>query len=38
MNKDDQSILALADVVVDVTGKSALECTQEILKKVKKYV
>jgi len=28
--------LALADIVVDVTGKSALECTQEILKKVKK--
>jgi shikimate kinase len=28
--------LALADIVVDVTNKSALECTQEILKKVKK--
>ena len=28
--------LALADIVVDVTGKSAFECTQEILKKVKK--
>lgn len=30
--------LALADVVVDVTDKSALECSKEILKKVKKYV
>jgi len=30
--------LALADVVVDVTDKSALECTKEILKKVKKHV
>ncbi len=30
--------LALADVVVDVTGKSALECAKEILKKVKKHV
>ncbi len=30
--------LALADVVVDVTKKSALDCTKEILKKVKKYV
>lgn len=29
--------LELADVVVDVTNKSALECTKEILKKVKKY-
>ncbi len=29
--------LALADIVVDVTNKSALECTKEILKKVKKY-
>ncbi len=28
--------LALADIVVDVTGKSAFECTQEILKKAKK--
>jgi shikimate kinase len=28
--------LALADVVVDVTNKSALECSKEILKKVKK--
>lgn len=30
--------LALADIVVDVTDKSALECTKEILKKVKKHV
>jgi shikimate kinase len=30
--------LALADIVVDVTDKSAEECTKEILKKVKKYV
>ena len=30
--------LALADVVVDVTNKSALECSKEILKKVKKHV
>ena len=30
--------LALADFVVDVTDKSALECTKEILKKVKKHV
>ncbi len=29
--------LALADIVVDVTDKSAIECTKEILKKVKKY-
>ncbi len=29
--------LALADIVVDVTDKSALECTKEILKKVKKH-
>ena len=30
--------LELADIVVDVTDKSAEECTKEILKKVKKYV
>ena len=30
--------LALADVVVDVTDKSALECSTEILKKVENYV
>jgi shikimate kinase len=30
--------LALADVVVDVTDKSAQECAKELLKKVKKYV
>ena len=29
--------LDLADIVVDVTDKSALECTKEILKKVKKH-
>ncbi len=29
---------ALADIVIDVTNKSALECTKELLKKVKKYV
>ena len=29
--------LAIADVVVDVTNKSALECSKEILKKVKKH-
>ena len=28
----------LADIVIDVTNKSALECTKELLKKVKKYV
>jgi len=28
--------LALADIVIDVTNKSALDCTKEILKKVKK--
>lgn len=30
--------LELADIVVDVTNKSAEYCTKEILKKVKKYV
>lgn len=30
--------LDLADIVVDVTDKSALECAKEILKKVKKHV
>ena len=29
--------LALADVVIDVTDKSAQECAKELLKKVKKY-
>jgi len=29
--------LELADIVVNVTDKSALDCTKEILKKVKKY-
>jgi shikimate kinase len=28
---------ALADVIIDVTDKSALECSKELLKKVKKY-
>ncbi len=30
--------LALADVVIDVTGKSAENCSKELLKKVKKHV
>jgi len=30
--------LALADIVIDVTKKSADECSKELLKKVKKYV
>jgi len=29
--------LALADIVIDVTDKNALDCSKEILKKVKKY-
>jgi shikimate kinase len=29
--------LALADIVIDVTNKSATECSKELLKKVKKY-
>jgi len=29
---------ALADIVIDVTNKSALECAKELLKKVKKHV
>lgn len=29
--------LALADIVIDVTKKSALECANELLKKVKKH-
>ncbi len=29
--------LALADIVIDVTNKSALECSKEFLLKVKKY-
>jgi len=28
---------ALADIVIDVTNKSAFECAKELLKKVKKY-
>ncbi len=35
-NERRPEYLALADIVVDVTGKSAFECTQEILKKAKK--
>ena len=30
--------LALADIVIDVTDKSAIDCSKELLKKVKKYV
>ncbi len=30
--------LKLADIVIDVTGKSAKECSKELLKKVKKHV
>ncbi len=30
--------LALADIVVDVTDKSVIDCSKELLKKVKKYV
>ena len=30
--------LSLADVVIDVTNKSAMDCAKELLKKVKKYV
>ncbi|QOY55836.1 shikimate kinase [Candidatus Sulfurimonas marisnigri] len=29
--------LTLADIVIDVTNKSAMDCSKEILKKVKKY-
>lgn len=29
--------LKLADIVIDVTNKSALECTKELLKRVNKY-
>jgi shikimate kinase len=29
--------LAMADIVINVTKKSALECSKELLKKVKKY-
>jgi len=29
--------LALADIVIDVTNKSALDCSKELLKKVKKH-
>ncbi len=35
-NQRRPEYLSLADIVIDVTGKSALDCTKEILKKVKK--
>jgi len=37
-NERRPEYLNLADIVVDVTNKSAKECTKEILKKVKKNV
>jgi shikimate kinase len=36
-NERRPEYLALADIVIDVTKKSALECSNELLKKVKKY-
>jgi len=36
-NQRRPEYLALADVVIDVTNKSALECSKELLKKVKKH-
>ena len=36
-NKRRPEYLALADIVVDVTNKSAVECSKELLKKVKKH-
>ena len=36
-NERRPEYLALADIVIDVTKKSALECSKELLKKVKKY-
>jgi shikimate kinase len=36
-NERRPEYLALADVIIDVTNKSALECSKELLKKVKKY-
>ena len=35
-NQRRPEYIALADVVIDVTNKSALECSKELLKKVKK--
>ena len=37
-NERRPEYLELADIVVDVTNKSAIDCTKEILKKVKKHV
>ena len=37
-NERRPEYLELADIVVDVTNKSAIDCTKEILKKVKKRV
>ncbi|WP_373034860.1 shikimate kinase [Sulfurimonas sp.] len=36
-NERRPEYLALADIVIDVTKKSALECSNELLKKVKKH-
>ena len=36
-NQRRPEYLKLADIVVDVTNKSAKECSKELLKKVKKY-
>jgi len=35
-NERRPEYLKLADIVIDVTGKSAEECSKELLKKVKK--
>ena len=37
-NQRRPEYISLADVVIDVTDKSALECAKELLKKVKKHV
>ena len=36
-NERRPEYLALADIVIDVTKKSAIECSNELLKKVKKH-
>jgi len=36
-NERRPEYLALADIVIDVTKKSAMECSNELLKKVKKH-
>ena len=36
-NERRPEYLALADIVIDVTKKSSLECSKELLKKVKKH-